>query len=38
MLYLIHLGDVVSLYLAVRHGADPTEIENINALKKRLGG
>ncbi len=37
LLYLVHLGDVVSLYLAVLNGADPTEIENINFLKKKLG-
>jgi glucose/mannose-6-phosphate isomerase len=37
MLYLIHLGDVVSLYLAVLNDADPTEIENIIFLKKKLG-
>jgi glucose/mannose-6-phosphate isomerase len=38
MLYLIHLGDVVSLYLAVLNGVDPTEIDNIHFLKNRLSG
>jgi glucose/mannose-6-phosphate isomerase len=37
MLYGIHLGDVVSLYLAARNGADPTEIDNIDTLKHKLG-
>ena len=36
MLYLIHLGDVVSLYLAVLNGEDPTEIDNIHFLKNKL--
>jgi glucose/mannose-6-phosphate isomerase len=36
VLYLIHLGDVVSLYLAVLNGIDPTEIDNINYLKNKL--
>jgi glucose/mannose-6-phosphate isomerase len=36
MLYLIHLGDVISLYLAVLNGVDPTEIDNINYLKNKL--
>jgi len=36
MLYLIHLGDWVSLYLALLYGADPTEINNINYLKTKL--
>jgi glucose/mannose-6-phosphate isomerase len=36
MLYLIHLGDVISLYLAVMNGVDPTEIDNILFLKNRL--
>ncbi len=36
MLYLIHLGDWVSLYLALLYGVDPTEIDNINYLKTRL--
>jgi glucose/mannose-6-phosphate isomerase len=37
MLYLIHLGDVTSLYLAVLNGVDPTEIDNILYLKNTLG-
>jgi len=37
MLYLIHLGDVTSLYLAVLNGVDPTEIDNIHYLKDTLG-
>lgn len=37
MLYLIHYGDWVSLYLALLYGADPTEIDNINYLKNKLG-
>ena len=36
MLYLIHLGDVTSLYLAALNGVDPTEIDNIQHLKKTL--
>jgi glucose/mannose-6-phosphate isomerase len=38
MLYLIHLGDVTSLYLAAVNGVDPTEIDNIRTLKDTLGG
>lgn len=33
---LIYLGDWVSYYLAVLYKADPSEIENINHLKKKL--
>ncbi len=33
---LIHLGDFVSFYLAVLNGVDPTPVERIDALKKRL--
>jgi glucose/mannose-6-phosphate isomerase len=36
LLELIYLGDWISYYLAVLRGFDPTEIENINILKKRL--
>ena len=36
LLDLIYLGDWISYYLAVLRGFDPTEIENINILKKRL--
>jgi glucose/mannose-6-phosphate isomerase len=37
ILYLVHFGDVVSLYLAVLNGVDPTEIDNILYLKAKLG-
>lgn len=33
---LIYLGDMISYYLAVLEGTDPTEIENINFLKKAI--
>ncbi len=33
---LIYLGDWISYYLAIIRGYDPTEIDNINLLKKRL--
>jgi glucose/mannose-6-phosphate isomerase len=36
LMELIYLGDWISYYLAVLRGFDPTEIENINILKKRL--
>ncbi len=36
LLYLIHLGDLLSFYLAIFYNVDPTEIENINYLKKKL--
>jgi glucose/mannose-6-phosphate isomerase len=36
MLYLIFLGDLVSYYLAMLYGVDPTEIEKINQLKSEL--
>ena len=36
LLELIYLGDWISYYLAVLRGFDPTEIENIDILKKRL--
>ncbi|MCB0795670.1 MAG: hypothetical protein KDB88_13125, partial [Flavobacteriales bacterium] len=35
-LYLIHLGDWVSYYLAEKKGVDPIEIEVINMLKGKL--
>ena len=36
LLYLIFLGDLVSFFLAVLYGVDPTEIQKIDLLKKRL--
>jgi glucose/mannose-6-phosphate isomerase len=36
VLYLIYLGDLVSFYLAILYGVDPTEIQNIDRLKKEL--
>lgn len=36
MLYLIFLGDLVSHYLAMLYGVDPTEINKINQLKNEL--
>lgn len=33
---LIYLGDWITYYAAVLRGFDPTEIDNINTLKKRL--
>ena len=36
LLELIYLGDWITYYLAVLRGFDPTEIENINILKKSL--
>ncbi len=36
MFSLVHLGDWVSLYLAVLHRVDPTPVEAINRLKQEL--
>jgi glucose/mannose-6-phosphate isomerase len=36
MLSLIHFGDLVSFYLAVLNGEDPTPVESIAFLKQRL--
>ncbi|MFQ5675425.1 MAG: bifunctional phosphoglucose/phosphomannose isomerase [bacterium] len=33
---LVYLGDMVSLYLAIVNQVDPTSIENIDTLKKKL--
>jgi len=38
MLYLIHLADYVSFYLAILNGVDPTPISSIASLKRRLEG
>lgn len=37
-LYLIYLGDMVSYYLAMLNGVDPTPIERIITLKSMLSG
>ena len=37
MFSLIHLGDWMSLYLAVLHGVDPTPVDAIAHLKSELG-
>ena len=36
MFSLIHFGDWVSFYLAVKKGVDPTPVSNIDLLKKKL--
>jgi glucose/mannose-6-phosphate isomerase len=36
MLSLIHFGDYVSFYLAMLNEVDPTPVETIAFLKKRL--
>jgi len=36
MLSLVHFGDYVSLYLAMLNGANPTPVQPIDYLKKRL--
>ena len=36
MLSLIHFGDFVSYYLAMRNGVDPTPVDTIAFLKRRL--
>ena len=36
MFSLVHFGDWVSFYLAVKKGVDPTPVSNINLLKKKL--
>ena len=36
VLYLIYLGDLLSFYLAMYYGVDPTEIQNIDRLKNEL--
>lgn len=36
-LYLIHLSDWISLYLANRRGVDPVEVRIIDQLKRELG-
>lgn len=38
LFYLIILGDWISFYLGIMNNEDPTEIEEINILKQRLGG
>lgn len=38
LFYLVILGDWVSFYLALLNDSNPTEINEINLLKKRLGG
>jgi glucose/mannose-6-phosphate isomerase len=38
ILYLIYLGDFVSLYLAFINGADPTPVKRIEKLKELMGG
>ncbi len=38
LFYLIVLGDWISFYLAILNGANPTEINGIDTLKKRMGG
>jgi len=38
LFYLIILGDWVSFYLAILNKANPTEINEINLLKKQMGG
>jgi len=35
---LLHLGDWVSFYLAVLNGVDPTPVQRIDMLKRRLAG
>jgi len=35
---LISLGDFISFYLAILNGVDPTPVERINVLKKKLAG
>ncbi|HYZ30177.1 MAG TPA: SIS domain-containing protein, partial [Thermoleophilaceae bacterium] len=37
LMSLVLLGDLVSVYLAVLRGIDPTPVEEIEALKARLG-
>lgn len=36
MLYLLHFGDFVSVFLAVLRKVDPTPVKTINAIKKEL--
>jgi glucose/mannose-6-phosphate isomerase len=38
MLYLIHLADYVSFYLAILNGVDPTPISSIASLKRKFEG
>ena len=37
VLSLVMLGDLMSLYLAVLNGVDPTPVARIEDLKQRLG-
>jgi glucose/mannose-6-phosphate isomerase len=37
VLSLVFLGDLVSLYLAVLNGVDPTPVARIEDFKQRLG-
>ena len=37
MLYLALLGDIVSLYVAMLNGVDPTPLPYVDKLKKELG-
>ncbi len=36
MMYLLHLGDVTSIYLAILRGTDPTPVQAIDRLKRAL--
>ncbi|MDD3725583.1 MAG: bifunctional phosphoglucose/phosphomannose isomerase [Candidatus Ratteibacteria bacterium] len=38
LFYLIILGDWVSFYLAILNSVDPTEIQEIDLLKQKMGG
>ncbi len=35
--YLIYLGDFISFYLAILNGVDPTPVDSVTYLKRRLG-
>jgi glucose/mannose-6-phosphate isomerase len=38
MLHAIQLGDLVTYYLGILNGADPSEVDALNWLKRRLAG
>jgi len=36
MLFSVYIGDLVSVYLAILRGVDPTPVEMITLLKERI--
>jgi hypothetical protein len=38
MMSLIHLGDFMSIYLALLNGVEPTQIDALSAFKEEMTG